>query len=637
MNPEALQRCRRRLNSRLPLVGGWLRRRALRLLERDGSPEAVALLAALAGGRDQQRLASLALQALRRRAEAGCVEARAALCRLVLEHDHAEARALALAGGYVPRDPATRALFHFLTEQWEAYSALDFDHALLRTAYRAADEGLRRRLAEVARRAGRVEWAEVVGGGLQRGTAEALTDSEWQATLELLASSERWAELWRLAQEAPPRWSARLLRRLHEAGRAPEAAEFAELVALALRWEDPGIGSVLRARTVTPEWDSRITCLAVSPDGRLLVSGREDGVLHLWQLPDGQPLGRLGKCSGVVFLLRFSPDGRFLAAAGTAESGQVQVWGLPERRVVRQLNLPSYLVIDPAFWLPSSVGGEAAESSPRWLLGCSLWELPENRLYPGELAWTESRGWVEARDLQSGQLVRSFKDKDAPFAVALSPDGRMLVSVVWPARACARELPSGKRLTTLSLSNRPVRRLLVGSDGQLFVLTDGHPSIARWALPKGRPLPTLRGHSDSVHSFALSGDGKVLASLDSGGDLRLWGLPEGRPLHDLHTEPCHRGDLRLTLDGLVLGLVSCSRLRLWTSELLRLSRVPVGRISLDDMTWVEGTLGCADVTPADRQALKFILALTRHHRRFDVHVEERAARVAGLVDIELAG
>jgi WD40 repeat protein len=551
-------------------VGGWLRRWALRALERDDSPEAVELLAAAAGA-DDGPLARAALAALERRAAAGCGEAREALCRLVLERDHGGARGLALAGGYAPREAAARALFLFLTEQWDAYDRLDFDRALLRAGYRGAGDELRLRVAEVARRAGRIEWVEVVSDGLRDRAAAPLCDAEWRATLEGLAGSGRWAELWRLAQQAPPRWAARLLGRLHAAGWAPEGEPgFARLVGLALRWEDPGLGSALRGRTVAHVQGQYITCLAVSPDGMLLVGGAANGALSLWRLPEGQLVSRLGRCLGAVTHLKLSPDGRWLAAIGKADRGGVQVWDLVERRIVRQMNWPSYLVNTAGFWLPTPVSAGVPETVSPWLLGCTRWEVMHPPVTTEGTNWPRFRDQLQAWDPRSGQLIRSFKVGDAPSHVALSPDGRWLVSVLSPARACVHEWPGGKGLASWPLSNHPIRGLLVGPDGQLFVWQDSYRNIDRWALPQGRPLPSMTGHREAVRALALAPDGKVLASVDSRGAVRLWGLPEGRPLQELHTEPASGCDLRVTADGLALALIgrggsaSLASLRLWT-------------------------------------------------------------------------
>ena len=53
------------------------------------------------------------------------------LFRLVLEQNHPIARQVVIKAQYAPREPNQRALFYFLTEQWDMYESLDYEHTLL--------------------------------------------------------------------------------------------------------------------------------------------------------------------------------------------------------------------------------------------------------------------------------------------------------------------------------------------------------------------------------------------------------------------------------------------------------------------------------------------------------------------------
>src|SRR5262249_1901136 len=151
-----------------------------------------------------------------------------------------EALQIVSRAGYSPHEESHRALFYFLGERWKEYEALDFDHRLLREAYDAANRNLRRRIAAKARQAGRVEWGEVVSGGKQDPRLTLMTTAEWQTALQVLQSTERWDDLWRLAQEAPPRWSAVMLQHLKKARWQPRPADrpgFEDLAKRARSWK----------------------------------------------------------------------------------------------------------------------------------------------------------------------------------------------------------------------------------------------------------------------------------------------------------------------------------------------------------------------------------------------------------------
>jgi hypothetical protein len=69
---------------------------------------------------------------LRKLAEFGNVEAQEALCRAAIHMTYTPARETAVLAKYAPREPAERALFYFLTEQWERYGAADPDRGNVR-------------------------------------------------------------------------------------------------------------------------------------------------------------------------------------------------------------------------------------------------------------------------------------------------------------------------------------------------------------------------------------------------------------------------------------------------------------------------------------------------------------------------
>jgi hypothetical protein len=125
------------------------------------------------------------------------------ICRLVIEQDHQLAYQIAMKAQYSPHEPSQRALFYFLTEQWDKYESLDYEHTLLQKVYELGNENLRKQIADNARQAGRVEWIQIVGGGRKGQRLAEMTDAEWETTITVLSQSKNWEEMWRLAQKAP--------------------------------------------------------------------------------------------------------------------------------------------------------------------------------------------------------------------------------------------------------------------------------------------------------------------------------------------------------------------------------------------------------------------------------------------------
>lgn len=74
-----------------------------------------------------------------------------------------------------------------------------------------------------------------------------------------------------------------------------------------------------------------VNALAYSPDGTLLASAGQDGVVKVWATAEGQrvgvPVATLAQHQGSVETVAFSPDGRGLASGGA--DGLILLWGMP--------------------------------------------------------------------------------------------------------------------------------------------------------------------------------------------------------------------------------------------------------------------------------------------------------------------
>src|SRR5262249_26704762 len=70
----------------------------------------------------------------------------------------------------------------------------------------------------------------------------------------------------------------------------------------------------LRGKAMPPmRHDAAVLCAALSPDGALLASGSQDGVLKLWDARTGRELRRIQAQTAGFRSMAFSPDGRHVA------------------------------------------------------------------------------------------------------------------------------------------------------------------------------------------------------------------------------------------------------------------------------------------------------------------------------------
>jgi RNA polymerase sigma factor (sigma-70 family) len=163
-----------------------------------------------------------------------------------------------------------------------------------------------------------------------------------------------------------------------------------------------------------------ITCLALSPDGKLLAAGSRatadppDGAIHLWELATGKERGQLAGHRGPVSAVAFSGDGRTLASTGADRTVRLwdlltgeQVWRSEEQPGRRE---PSCLAFSPD-------GTTVATGGPDPTV--RLWDVAAGKKLP---SLAGHRGPVGCLQFSA----------DGSFLVSASEDTTL---IVWDARA----------------------------------------------------------------------------------------------------------------------------------------------------------------------------------------------------------
>ncbi len=233
----------------------------------------------------------------------------------------------------------------------------------------------------------------------------------------------------------------------------------------ALPFCDPSTGEKLRG---LGGHDGGMTCMAVSPDRRIIATGGRDCRVRLWNAANGEPLRSLPGHVNPVWVLAFSPDGSLLVSGDGPTSDPKQ----PKEGAVR--------VWDPA----NGRELHCLRGHPAGVMALAF--RPDGGLVSVSHDGTVKM-WDAARGLEKSTARVGLK---RVAGVALSPDGRFL--------ACAGG-DRAVRLWDLS-KDREVRA---------FVAADHHPG--------GRGYP---------HAVTFSPDGKRLVA-GSESDIRFWDVTTG--------------------------------------------------------------------------------------------------------------
>jgi HEAT repeat protein len=199
MNQQERTKYARRLRSRFPLLGRWLRRSACRKLAADLSASTVPYLVE-ALRIDDAEVRSIAAMALRLLKDAGAIDA---LCELAITDPTAMVANIVKERDFQPQSVSRRCVLFLLTGQLERYFDLDFEFQHLRAEYQAGDERLRQRIGDVVRRSGDSRLIGLFRASRQRKLASELTEREAAIVIEVHARNQQWAEIFALLFHIP--------------------------------------------------------------------------------------------------------------------------------------------------------------------------------------------------------------------------------------------------------------------------------------------------------------------------------------------------------------------------------------------------------------------------------------------------
>jgi WD40 repeat protein/tRNA A-37 threonylcarbamoyl transferase component Bud32 len=289
----------------------------------------------------------------------------------------------------------------------------------------------------------------------------------------------------------------------------------------------------------------QVYAIAITPDGRTLVTGCVDNTVRLWNLPDGKPLLTLSGHSDKVKSIAISSDGQTIASGSGDKT--IKLWNLKTGKLLRTLGGHSSYVLSVAF----SPNGQTLISSSADK-SVQLWDVRTGKLLrtlSGHSAWVYSiaispdgQTLATASDdrtiklwhLPTGKLMGTLPEPSGNVvrSVRFSPDGKTLISgsfnkiYLWNVENLQVGCQNGQSCTpakTFSARLGIVNAIAISPDGQTLASGSKDKTIKLWNLKTGQLKETISEVSDEVHSLAFTPDGKTLVSGGSeDGSIEIW-------------------------------------------------------------------------------------------------------------------
>jgi WD40 repeat protein len=296
-------------------------------------------------------------------------------------------------------------------------------------------------------------------------------------------------------------------------------------------WEWERLSYILdeSAMTIAAGQDG-ITSLALSPDGRRIVSGGWDKTIKIWDVATGSELvtinpgdkneyhqaiarGDLDRLQqtrlGLVFSVAFSPDGKQIASGHY--SGEINTWDAVTGEKLATIKGHQRPVYSIAF---SPDGTHMASRAYE----VKLWDTTD---------------WTELMSLSDPETDKSSLTGNMSF-VTFSPDGKRIASAggldgqikIW-------DITTGQKMSPASRHDRWAHSVSFSPDGR-FLASGGDNHVRIWDGGTGSHVMTLRGHEAPTFSVSFSPDGKSVVSGGYDGLIKVWDAASGETVMTLH-------------------------------------------------------------------------------------------------------
>ncbi|MEZ4660114.1 MAG: BTAD domain-containing putative transcriptional regulator [Caldilineaceae bacterium] len=241
-----------------------------------------------------------------------------------------------------------------------------------------------------------------------------------------------------------------------------------------------------------------IEIVTLSPDGRFLASAGSDGAIYLWQASNYQLHHVLHGHLGMVKSICFSADSQWLFSGGL--DGALLVWEVLTGHLVRQVMNQGKPIIAAS--------------------------LHRDGVYLAAALTDET---IQIWDWQRVELRATLPALVTLTNLSFSPDGKYLISVgderrinVW----CGHHFDL---LHTLEGHDGKILTIAFNAQSNLFATGGEDGKILLWDAAAMRLQQVLAGHTDFILALAFNPRADLLASSSADQTVHTWHLQTGRP------------------------------------------------------------------------------------------------------------
>lgn len=345
-------------------------------------------------------------------------------------------------------------------------------------------------------------------------------------------------------------------------------------------------------RQLTLTKSSSSHAIAMSQDGKKVANGNFGGGLYLWDIETKQKLLTFRGHTDAIRAIAFSPDGKMLASGGWDST--IRLWNTNTGNQIGIIKEHPHFVEEMAL----APDANSVAGTSRGVI--SLWDITTGREKPTQNI--KSYGLIRILDFSNDSQklynvnvgfkltvtdvttnkevsYQTFKKhRDGYYSITFSPNKSIIANGYTDRRIRLWNISTGDELFKLrSGFKEAIIDLTFSSDEKILAGAGEEGDIRLWNTKNGDHLFTLTGHTQRIETLAFSPDGQMLASGSWDGTLRLWDLSTRKQIAKLGNSFAII-DVIFSLDSnTVVSTNRFNRIELWNTKFDR--NIPLATLS----------------------------------------------------------
>ncbi|XP_019622302.1 PREDICTED: telomerase protein component 1-like [Branchiostoma belcheri] len=263
-----------------------------------------------------------------------------------------------------------------------------------------------------------------------------------------------------------------------------------------------------------------VTCVAVSPDGKVFVCGTEDCVVHLYELATGKQLktfvGHANKITDCCFV------GTSKICSSSAD-GTLSIWDMAGGYRISSLTnhkrRTNSCCSDPR--------GKVVVSAS-WDCTVLIWKVDSDDKKP----------------------TTQFRDKRPINCVAFHPEDDKIVTGCWDTTLKVYDTLNKKRVAVIRGHDSSVRDVAYSPNGRHLASAALSGEVKLWSAETGTPVGDLTGHCGQINRLTFSPGGGHLITVGNDHKVKVWAGNLGKQMNSFgHKDLSHALSVSISPSG----------------------------------------------------------------------------------------